>query len=314
MNQRKSPTMAEFLEKIGQTFNFLDSERTQGLQKLRRIHSVKNRALQVEKFRLMNKHRVDSEKIAAVSRRLSYAKGMMTELNAEIERSRIVPPRLDKNSWGVHGLVRDSNKHGVEGLTVSFFIGKRWVDKMGYACTDKHGYFSLTSTIAPEEPAIKGIKLTVTDKNQRILFMDDKDFTIRPRQLDYRIITLSGQSDQSVPPESGQEEGEPTAVPPDTWIVRGQVVDRTGEGISNMIVQLDDKAGSYANILESTITDEQGEFRFNFTEANHPELFQKRPTLKVIVRKKSEGDILSQNKTVAFSAGRQKVVKIELPN
>jgi chitodextrinase len=197
----------QIIPQIDTVFTTLDRQRTQGLERLQQMQTIQNTALQQEQKRLIAKYGEDHPRVQKINARLTYNQGVEKDLNQEIERSQIEVRQFDPNTWKGHGLVLDKNEVGIQGLTVSFADQKgNWIRELGYACTDKRGYFTIvyppktgqSASIPDSQP----IFLTVTDPNRRLLHRECTPRYFKIGQIEFwRIILGDDDNSCETPPD-----------------------------------------------------------------------------------------------------------------
>lgn len=197
----------EIVAKIDATFTTLDQQRIQGLERLQKVQSVQNTALQREQQRLIAKYGENHPRVQKINTRLTYNQGLQNNLTQEINRSKINVSQFNPQTWKGEGLVLDKNGVGIKGLTVSFVDEKgNWIRPLGYACTDEKGYFSLvypkevgtTSRIEDDQPLF----LIVTDQNHRQLHREATSRAFKIGRIEFWRIILGDDNDNSCEPPS----------------------------------------------------------------------------------------------------------------
>jgi hypothetical protein len=306
-------TKEEIIEKINDSFDSVENFRSEGLERVKLFHAVKNKALEKEKKRLSAKLGADHPRVKRVAARLQYNQGLFKDLDVEIERAKITVPSVDKDSWMVHGRVLEKDKTGVPGLTVGIYDENgNWIRELGYGCTDKRGYFFIIYTLKekaePEVPETMKLFLYVSDKNHRILYRDSEPLFVKIGQIDYREIHLT---DEEIcpPPEPGEDV---TPVEPDTWIVKGRVADEEGRGIGGLTVSLYDKDLIFDDRLGTTLTDEAGNFMAGYKTEEFLDLFEACPDIYLKVSDQEGNELYSSRKMVRCEAGRIESFNIKI--
>lgn len=306
-------TKKEIIEKINDSFDSVENLRSEGLERVKSFHAVKNKALEKEKKRLSAKLGADHPRVKRVAARLQYNQGLFKDLDVEIEMAKITVPSVDKDSWMVHGRVLEKDKKGVPALTVGLYDENgNWIRELGYGCTDKRGYFSIIYPRKGKEPRdiSDSLKLFiyVSDKNQKILHKDSEPLYLRIGRIDYREIYLT---DEEIcpPPEPGQDI---TPVAPDAWIVKGRVTDKDGRGVAGLTVSLYDKDHIFEDRLGTTLTDEAGNFMASYKNEEFPELFEESPGIFLKLLDQEGKELYSSKKKVKCKAGRIESFNIKI--
>jgi len=303
----------EIIGRIDASFDQMENLRREGLERVKLINAVKNKALEKEKKRLSAKLGADHPRVKRVAARLKYNQGLSKDLDVEIETAKITVPSVDKNGWMLHGRILGKDKKGVPGLTVGLYDENgNWIKELGFGCTDNRGYFSIIYPRKDEAPGdiSESLKLFiyVSNKDQKILLKDSEPFYLRVEQIDYREIYLT---DEEICPPPGSGQGGPPAKP-DTWIVKGRVTNKDGKGIAGLIVGLYDRGHIFDDRLGTTPTDEAGNFMAGYKNEEFPELFEKSPDIYLNVFDQEGNKRYSSRKKVRCEAGRIDVFKIKI--
>jgi len=306
-------TQEEIVEKINDTFDLLNQQRKDGLEKTREIQSIKNRQLKLEKERLIKKYGEDHPRVKKISSRLEYNKEMFKALDAEIENTKIETPDFTPNSWMVHGKVIYENGNGIQNLTVSLFDGNdNWIRELGYSCTDDRGYFSII--YSPEESKNrlsddKELFLVVKDKENKVLHKEEEPLSVMIGQVDYREIIISEKKDTCNPPNIINEA---SSLTPDAWIVRGKVTDEKNDGIQGVTISLYDKDLFFDDVLGTTQTDKDGNYKLIYRTDAFRGLFEKKPDVYVKALDADGRKLFSSRKSIRFNAGKEEIINIKL--
>jgi hypothetical protein len=211
--KRKQITEEEVIDKIDTSFDSMEKLRSEGLERIKLLHSIKNKALEKEQERLSTKLGAEHPRVKKMATRMQYSQGLFKDIDVEIEKAKIKFPSFDKNSWMVHGRVLDKDKNGIGGLTVGLYDEKgNCIKRLGYGCTDKQGYFSIIYRLkeGAESEVTESMKLFLytSDRNYRILYKDNEPLYLSIGQIDYREIYLS-EGEICPPPESEKREVPP---------------------------------------------------------------------------------------------------------
>ena len=217
----------------------------------------------------------------------------------------------------VHGLVLDKERRGVKGLTVGLSDKNgQWIRKLGYACTDEKGYFTLR--YKPQESikdraALKevegkaGLFLIISDAEQKIIYRDSHPLFITPGLIDYRVIILDDKS-VCLPPE-GTDDTKPD---PDVWRVHGEVTNEQGQALSGLTVSVFDKDFLFDDLLGTCQTDNNGKFDIRYRTEDFRDLVETRPDLYLKILDK-EGNVLhTTKKATRYEAGHVETFNIKI--
>jgi hypothetical protein len=104
----------------------------------------------------------------------------------------------------LYGYVRGADLVGQPGLTVALYDAQgRWVEALGHACTNEHGYFEIRAAIGDALSRLKesGMQLflRVVGPNQESLYADRSATVPEAGVAAYREIILDG-SKPCLPP------------------------------------------------------------------------------------------------------------------
>lgn len=310
MEQRKF-SEAEIVGKIDTSLNEVDNLRLDGLQRLKLMQDVKNRALVKEHQRLAEKLGLEHPRVKTIAARISYQEMLGKDLEREISKAQIQVPTLAADSWMVHGLVLDKADRGQSGMTVGLYDEKgKWRRELGYSCTDAHGYFALVyhPEVAIAQHAFESMQLFlhVSDQHAKLLYKDPEPLSPKIGQIDYRVIHLTGEV--CTPPPSGTEE---PAQSPDTWVVKGRVTDEQGQGVKGLTINVYDMDLIFDDRLGTTTTDAEGHFVLAYRTRDFRDLIEARPDLYLKVLDRG-GNKLYTSKPVRFETGRVEEFAIKI--
>lgn len=189
-----------------------DPARAVGLQGLHRVRAAKTTGMEREQARLGQKLGARDPRVLALQQRIESNRDFVRDLAIEIDHARTEAPVADKDTWIVHGFVRDKELTGVPNLTVAIYDAKgTWIQALGFACTDERGYFKLsfssaktgtgTSTFATTAASTVSATITaatrgpdffihVLDKAGTHLCIDKRPLTPQLGNVDYRETIL----------------------------------------------------------------------------------------------------------------------------
>lgn len=204
---------------LNQGIEIADPLRTAGLERLARVRAIKETGLKREQERLKAKLGAEHPRVSAIATKLDANRELKRDV--ELGLSRVATPavRPEENSWVLHGHVRDKNRAGVPNLTVALYDDKgQWIRELGYACTDKSGYFKLLHSRAkpgvtdvgkegeaPKTGSGKKVYIHVTNAQGTHLYVDKQPLTPEPGRVDYREIILGEDAVSCVPPPSSPQ-------------------------------------------------------------------------------------------------------------
>jgi hypothetical protein len=227
MNTQRQVDRQERLNKINESIDCLDEQRSLGLERLSTLQEVQSTILEREQRRLTQKYGANHPRVQKVTRRLSYNKGVKSELDQQIEISKIQVPTVNRQTWMIHGRVLTPQQKGIEGLIISLFDAhNRWIQAIEIICTDERGYFAIryivsdssptNSVISPDQP----LTLTVTDDDRQILYQEPNPLFVNIGKIDYRQIILDLDQRPKTPPEP-EEPSTPPPGPPKAIELQG---------------------------------------------------------------------------------------------
>ena len=309
------PSEKEVLNKIDDAFAGLDQQRSNGLENLKTLQTIKDDAAQREKLRLTNKYGADHPRVQKITDRLNYNQGLQKELDVEIERTKITIPDFDVNTWMVHGGIVDRAGTPLKDLTVSLHDEDgNWIEELGMACTDERGYFAIQYKLEPKSaaaiPDTQKLILTVTDSDGRLLHRETEPLYLRAGQIDYRLIVITDKGETCPPPSPGPDDsGDLT---PDAWVVHGKVVDQQKQPLSGLTVSLYDKDLFFDDVLGTTLTDDDGNFKMIYRTEAFRDFFEQKPDIYLKVLDKTGQTLYSSRKAVRSEAGREEKFDITI--
>lgn len=205
-------TISEALEK---GLSGTDAERKMGIERFMRVRDVKASRLEREKVRLSRKLGTNHPRVMELTNKTEVNRGLIRDMEVQRDHAATEIPGIDENTWVLHGFVRDKHVKGVPNLTVALYDqqGKR-VGQLGYACTNKTGYFKLSyshmrddreepwfTTLAGKTKQGPQVFIHVCDRKGMLLYTDKQPLTPELGQVDYRVILLGDEVDVCKPPE-----------------------------------------------------------------------------------------------------------------
>lgn len=276
----KVPNDEEMLAKLDSGFASLDEQRANGLVRMKDFQTTQTTMLEKEQVRLEKKYSADHPKVKKIAERLIYNQGLRPELDREIEKSKIVIPETDANTWTVHGRVMKADGVAISNLSVSLYDDEeQWVSQLGHSCTDELGHFVLQYKIAEDErlPLSDSQKLflTVTDSNHNRLYRATEPLYVRIGSVDYRLIVIKDPIQSCTPPET-EDIG---MTYPDAWVACGKVFDEEEKPHHGLMVTLYDKDFLFDDVLGTVVTDENGVFKIIYRTEAFRKLFEEKPDL-----------------------------------
>lgn len=210
---------------LNQGVESADPLRAAGLQRLARVRAVRETGLKREQERLRAKLGAGHPRVLAVQTKIDANRELLRDVNIGIARGQTPTVQPDKQAWILHGHVRDRDRAGIPNLTVALYdADDQWIQELGYACTDKTGYFKIISLrVKPEpadtEPAAEGGKaepgqkvyIHVLSQQGAHLYADKQPLMPERGRVDYREIILDREEGVCRPPEAPGGPGEEKA-------------------------------------------------------------------------------------------------------
>ncbi len=310
------PKNEDTFKLIDSTFDGLDEQREQNLERLQTIQNERNKMLTREKVRLEHKYGGEHPRIQKIKSRIQYHREVANEIKTEVDHAKITVPNLDLNTWIVHGRVIEWEEGAaVEGVTVSIYDKRdRWVRKLGYACTDNKGYYAISYTedISREKERLAAAKesgldveqpgddfyLTVTDHNNNIIQRENEPLQIKKGQIDYRLIILK--QSKCAPPTTAKSPDKMATGSIKCWRVQGKVEYNDRTPAENVTVSLSDKELMFDEMLGAVKTNKNGEFKAEYSEQIIKELLTKKPDLFVSVYDQNGKRLYRSRKVIKF--------------
>ncbi len=227
----KKITFTEIAKGLNQGLESADPARLAGLQTLQRVRAVKDTSLAREQERLGKKYGGQHPRVQAIAAKREANREFQRDLEVAVQRARTPAVTPDLKVWTLHGYVRDAAFHGIQHLKVALYDDKkRWIEELGYACTDANGYFHLTTTAgagpqAEEAREAEDVQeklsraaagkpagrfyMHVTSADDVTLHIDEEPVTPKLGEVIYREIIL-GRDVEGCPPPGGGKSAKPT--------------------------------------------------------------------------------------------------------
>lgn len=254
----------------------LDQLHLEKLEHMKSSQQAKNMVYDKEKVRLTAKYGANHPRVKKMDAKLNFREGFMKSLDFVIDSASIKIPAFDENTWMIYGRVLNKDLKGIKSLTVSFYDKRgKWIEEFGYACTDKRGFYSLVSPPGVMQhqqsiPESRELFLTVTDKQNQILFRETEPRFAEIGQVDSKLIRITGREGACTPPESGHTTCPPPAK--EEWVVEGIVEDGKNKPLQGVEVRLSDEKGFFDKRVTKGISGKDGKFKFVFRDKDFQEL------------------------------------------
>ena len=330
MNTQREVSFEEVSLELDKGIAGADTLRADRLDALTAVRAAKDQQLRREQARLAQKLGPTHQRVTEIDGRLTINAKMMRDLKLESARARTEVPQIDKTSWVLHGYVRDKTLNGVANLTVALFNqnGSR-LENLGHACTAANGYFKL---VARDSQSLKDrvAYIRVLSPEGTFLYADKNALAPQPGVIDYREITLSGETTVCVaPPEPpATAPATPPTVPPvkppnldqtqdltpprDYWVVRGRVTDKAGNGLSGLFVSVFDEDLFFDDRLGQAETDQNGNYSLTYRTEDFRDLLEKKPDLYLKVIDQHGRSLYVLKGHIWFESGRVESIDIEI--
>ena len=191
-----------------------DSARTEALEQLQQHSVAKANHLQRARARLVNRLGAEDPRVLELNGVIASNQLRTRALKLEVNRASASVAHADERDWTLHGYVWNQDLVGQPHLTVAPYDREgHWVQPLGYACTDKKGYFKL-SYRQPSEKEVgemgtfkKSLEIFVriSDQKKKVLATDQKPLKLELGQVEYREIFLGDEPASCQPPDAGSE-------------------------------------------------------------------------------------------------------------
>jgi len=328
MIKQKDISFDEVSREFDKGIEGADVLRADELLQLNTVRAVKDQRMKRERARLAAKLGANHARVAEIDNRLKINVAMMRDLKLEAAKARTPIPKVDQNTWVLHGYVRDKAHQPVLNLTVALFdaAGKQ-INGANHGCTDANGYYKLTQKIT--EGASTPVFVRVLSKSGSVLYADSVGLQPAAGAIDYREIILSGEESVCVPPPEMPDSQPPTFGPPittpgsgtgsvqveapprDYWIVKGRVT-KGGAGVSGVFVSVYDKDLFFDDRLGQAETSANGNYSLTYRTTDFRDLIERKPDLYMKVIDRNGKTLARVEKKIWYEAGKVEVVDIEI--
>jgi hypothetical protein len=317
MLKRENITIGDIDKEVDKSIDSADGFRAEQLQSFQTVRATKASIQRRESARLTRKYGENHSRVVALTNKRAVNQGIIREVVQERERATVTPPAVDNKTWAVYGFVRDSEDKGVPNLTVAIYDQKgKWIRAFGFACTGANGSFRLeTSNL--QDRVREQVKLRVL-RAGRSLHSDARPLTPTPGRADYREIKLSDGDSVCSPPEEPDDDAPPQPGPDDTkpspyrWIVRGQITDEEGRGLSGLTVSVYDKDFFFDDLLGQTVTNEEGNYSFTYYADDFRDLIESNPDIYLKVMDNQGNLLRSTEEAVRYEAGKIETINLKV--
>jgi hypothetical protein len=309
MNSDKDATSGDSLNQVASVLQNslpgLDILRAVTFDNLQFLRTARAAGLQSEQERLAARLGDDDPRVIGLAARRAENELFISGLAAESERARVVPPDVNKDTWVLHGFIRDEKLRGVPNVTVALYDRSgNWIQQLGFAGTSANGYFRIdVRSLANIKPPLF---VHVLSGQATLLHADDEPLTPELATVLFHEVIVTGEKTAAPPVESRND---PVAQP-DTWIVRGRVTDKDGKGLSKLIVSVYDKDLLFDDKLGQTETDSNGDYILTYHTEDYRDVIERKPDIYVKVLDQKGNTLYSSKKKIKFNVGRVEIVNV----
>ncbi|HKE59540.1 MAG TPA: hypothetical protein VKB46_22675 [Pyrinomonadaceae bacterium] len=309
MNSENTAASAESTNQVSDVVQSglpeMDQLRARILDNLQFIRVARGASLQSEAERLAATLGDDHPRVVELLARHADNELLIKGLTAESERAQVVPPEPNKDSWVLHGFIRDQQLRGLPNVTVALYDSTgNWMQQLGFAGTSANGYFHLeVRSLANLKPPLFVHVLT---GQATLLHTDDEPLTPALDTVLYHEIIVTGDKTAAPPVETRED---PVAQP-GAWIVRGRVTDKSGKGLSKLIVSVYDKDLLFDDRLGQAETDSNGDYILTYHREDFRDVIERKPDIYVKVLDQQGNILYSSKKKIKFNVGRVEIVNV----
>lgn len=283
-----------------------DTHRAALLTELAAAREARGAVLAREQVRLTAKLGAEHPRVRAIAAEIEINGPLVRDLRLEAETAVIPTAVPESDTWIVHGHVRDAQGEGIAGLTVAPYTEQGvWDQAMGYACTDRAGYYRLETKRVTGAPR----RLHVIDQAGDDLLADDLPLSTTPGTAVYRLLISSEGANPCVSPSKSTANPVPL---PGGWVVRGHVTDANGRPVPGVIVTIYDKDLFFDDRLGQIETDTDGSYLLGYRAEDFRDLIERKPDLYVEVRRR-DGEVLYRStRPIRWDVGAVEIIDVKL--
>ena len=306
-NQAAPPTAEQAQQRLAEGLARLDTAQAEGLSRAALLQDVQAAGAARERDRLTAKYGAGHPRVRAANGRVAAESGLARAVAAHAEQSVGTPPRVNAQTWMVHGRVLQADGKPAAGLTVSLSApGGGWERAAGHVCTDARGRFALRHT-----PAAGGRLQLVVSDGAVLLHRDPRVLAPVAGTIDAVTIVLpDGAGGACTPPADGDRPG---GAEGGVWSVRGTVTDAEGKAAAGLVVTLYDRDLLFDDRLGRTTTNADGAYRFTYRTGDFRDFVEARPDLYLTVLDVGGDTLHTAPVKVRAEAGREEVIDVKLP-
>jgi len=190
---------AQVKHELDQAIKSADPVRAESLQKLQRLRSARTKNQERERVRLTEKLGGEHPKVMALQAKIDTNYEVARNLKMESVRAQTVAPKVEKDSWLVHGRVINERLEAIPGMKTALYDRTGCpIETCGSEITDKTGYFNLTiKNVADDTRATSKTNeqmegfLYVLDKGNVTVHKDKRPLPIKAGQVQYLEVVLN---------------------------------------------------------------------------------------------------------------------------
>ena len=158
--------------------------RTQrSIGRITEVRLAKANHLERQRVRLANRLGAEDPRVLELNGIIASNQRLTRAVQLEVNRARTSTVEADKQGWILHGYVWNQDWKGQPNLTVALSDrAGQWVRLLGYACTDKNGYFKLSYQQSTEKGTEAMAVAADISPEMFIRVSDHKESRSLPRQ------------------------------------------------------------------------------------------------------------------------------------
>jgi len=187
-----------------------DLARSEALEGLQQVRLAKANHLERQRVRLANRLGAEDPRVLELNGIITSNQRLTRAVQLEVNRARTNTVQADERGWILHGYVWNQDRKGQPNLTVTLSdLAGQWVRLLGYACTDKNGYFKLsyqqstgkgTEAMAVAADISPEMFIWVSDHKESVLYRDKRPMSVVLGEIQYREIILGNENGSCQPP------------------------------------------------------------------------------------------------------------------
>lgn len=216
----RTVSVTETASTVQSRFGGADTARADQLDTLSTVRQAKAGSVARERTRLAAVLGADHPRVAALDRKVQADAKVNAQISRAFALASTAGPQADKNTYIVHGHVRNRDLSPVPNVTVAVYTGEgELVRLFGHDCTDERGHFMLCAKRDKREVEATRISTATTI---------DKDIVDSQKRAAAAAPAAAGDATSAPPPPDGQT-GE-VGVNPQPIETTSADTERTGRG------------------------------------------------------------------------------------